>query len=117
MNRKLSLSEALSARQDAIELRREMIAFGRWSEAGQLLMLAADVSCMLDDPEGGEQLLGLAERGLKIELYEAHRRLGGRATSFFDSASGEWIDHCKIILIVNLPLIHTRTPLFGQIFR
>ncbi|HVX13810.1 MAG TPA: hydroxysqualene dehydroxylase HpnE [Pirellulales bacterium] len=39
--------------------------------------------------------VGLAERGLKIELYEAHRRLGGRATSFFDSASGEWIDHCQ----------------------
>ena len=62
LNRKLSLAEALSAQQDAIALRREMIAFGRWSEAGQLLMLAADVSCMLDDPEGGEQLLRLAER-------------------------------------------------------
>ena len=55
LNRKLSVAEALSAQQDAIALRREMIAFGRWSEAGQLLMLAADVSCMLDDPDGGEQ--------------------------------------------------------------
>jgi hypothetical protein len=61
-SQKLWLAEALSAQQDAISLRREMIAFGRWSEAGQLLMLAADVSCMLDDPEGGEQLLRGAER-------------------------------------------------------
>lgn len=37
----------------------------------------------------------LAGKGLPIELYEGRRRLGGRATSFYDSASGEWIDHCQ----------------------
>jgi tetratricopeptide (TPR) repeat protein len=62
LNRKLSLAEALSAQRDAISLRQEMIAISRWSEAGRLLMLAADVSCMLQDPEGGEQVLRLAER-------------------------------------------------------
>jgi squalene-associated FAD-dependent desaturase len=39
--------------------------------------------------------VGLADRGFALELYEARRRLGGRATSFYDSASGEWIDHCQ----------------------
>ena len=53
LNRKPSLAEALSAQQDAISLRQEMISLGRWSEAGRLLMLAADVSCMLRDPVGG----------------------------------------------------------------
>jgi squalene-associated FAD-dependent desaturase len=39
--------------------------------------------------------VALAGKGLPIELYEGRRRLGGRATSFYDSASGEWIDHCQ----------------------
>jgi squalene-associated FAD-dependent desaturase len=37
----------------------------------------------------------LAGRGLEIELFEAKRRLGGRAGSYFDRESGEWIDHCQ----------------------
>ncbi|HVC98516.1 MAG TPA: hydroxysqualene dehydroxylase HpnE [Pirellulales bacterium] len=37
----------------------------------------------------------LAEAGLAVELFEARRQLGGRATSFHDPASGEWIDHCQ----------------------
>jgi squalene-associated FAD-dependent desaturase len=39
--------------------------------------------------------VALAGRGLELELYESRRRLGGRATSFFDSDSGDWIDHCQ----------------------
>jgi squalene-associated FAD-dependent desaturase len=39
--------------------------------------------------------VALADRGFELELYEARRRLGGRATSFCDAASGEWIDHCQ----------------------
>lgn len=39
--------------------------------------------------------VGLAEKGLHVELFEARRRLGGRATSFYDADSGEWIDHCQ----------------------
>lgn len=39
--------------------------------------------------------VALAERGFAVDLYEARRKLGGRAGSFFDSASGQWIDHCQ----------------------
>lgn len=39
--------------------------------------------------------VALAERGCRVELFEARRRLGGRAASFYDAASGEWIDHCQ----------------------
>ena len=37
----------------------------------------------------------LAERGLRVTLFEARRSLGGRAGSFTDPASGELIDHCQ----------------------
>jgi squalene-associated FAD-dependent desaturase len=39
--------------------------------------------------------VALSEKGLCVELFESRRRLGGRATSFYDAASGEWIDHCQ----------------------
>lgn len=39
--------------------------------------------------------LAAAERGLRVELFEARRVLGGRAASFRDPASGEWIDLCQ----------------------
>jgi squalene-associated FAD-dependent desaturase len=39
--------------------------------------------------------LRLAEQGLRVELFEARRTLGGRAASFRDPATGEWIDHCQ----------------------
>ncbi len=41
--------------------------------------------------------MALAGRGLQVELFEAKRRLGGRAGSYFDRESGEWIDHCQHI--------------------
>lgn len=37
----------------------------------------------------------LSGRGFEIELFEARRTLGGRAGSFRDPASGEWVDHCQ----------------------
>lgn len=37
----------------------------------------------------------LAECGAQVELFEARRRLGGRATSFRDPATGELVDHCQ----------------------
>ena len=37
----------------------------------------------------------LAERGVRVELFEARRKLGGRAGSFVDQASGDAIDHCQ----------------------
>jgi len=49
----------------------------------------------------GGGLAGLAaavkavEQGFAVELFEARRRLGGRAGSFCDPQSGEWVDHCQ----------------------
>lgn len=37
----------------------------------------------------------LADRGLHVELFEARRTLAGRAGSFHDRSTGEWIDHCQ----------------------
>ena len=39
--------------------------------------------------------VALADEGLGVELFEATGRLGGRAGSFFDPASGELVDHCQ----------------------
>ncbi len=39
--------------------------------------------------------VGLADRGLHIELLETRRQLGGRAGSFRDPATGELVDHCQ----------------------
>ena len=39
--------------------------------------------------------VGLAGRRLRVELFEARRQLGGRATSFRDPTSGAWVDHCQ----------------------
>lgn len=37
----------------------------------------------------------LAPRGFQVAILEARNRLGGRASSFQDPASGEWIDACQ----------------------
>lgn len=37
----------------------------------------------------------LAGKGLSVELYEARRHLGGRASSFYDEATHQWIDYCQ----------------------
>jgi len=37
----------------------------------------------------------LAENGLQVELFEARPRLGGRAASFRDPRSGQWIDRSQ----------------------
>ena len=37
----------------------------------------------------------LCQRGFRVELFEAKRRLGGRAGSFLDKATGELFDHCQ----------------------
>src|SRR3954453_13291922 len=38
---------------------------------------------------------GLAPRGFRVTLLEARDRLGGRAGSFHDAASGQLIDTCQ----------------------
>lgn len=37
----------------------------------------------------------LVDSGLRVELVEARRHTGGRAASFRDPASGEFVDHCQ----------------------
>ena len=39
--------------------------------------------------------VALAQAGAQVELFEARRRLGGRATSYRDPASSELVDHCQ----------------------
>ncbi len=39
--------------------------------------------------------VALAETGLKVQLLESRPRLGGRASSFEDSTTGEVIDNCQ----------------------
>lgn len=40
-----------------------------------------------------------AERGMRVELFERSRVLGGRAGSFFDVKTGVWIDHCQHVAL------------------
>ena len=37
----------------------------------------------------------LIERGCRVELFESRTKLGGRAASFRDPATGDLIDHCQ----------------------
>lgn len=37
----------------------------------------------------------LVEQNCQVELFEARRTLGGRAGSFRDPETGEWLDHCQ----------------------
>ena len=43
--------------------------------------------------------LRLAEAGVGVTLVETRRRLGGRATSFIDPASGRVLDNCQHVLL------------------
>jgi phytoene dehydrogenase-like protein len=38
---------------------------------------------------------GLGKRGWKVTLLESRNRLGGRASSFRDAQTGEWLDNCQ----------------------
>jgi squalene-associated FAD-dependent desaturase len=44
---------------------------------------------------GQAAAIALAGRGLRITLIESRNRLGGRATSFLDPATGEALDNCQ----------------------
>lgn len=39
--------------------------------------------------------LALREQGVPVELFEARRALGGRASSYREATSGELVDHCQ----------------------
>jgi squalene-associated FAD-dependent desaturase len=59
---------------------------------------------------------GLARAGVAVDLYESRRRLAGRAGSFLDPDSGQWIDHCQHVSMgccTNLADFCRRTGLAG----
>ena len=39
--------------------------------------------------------VALCEHAFRVEIFEARRRLGGRAGSFRDPATGRFVDHCQ----------------------
>ncbi len=39
--------------------------------------------------------VGLAEQGVRSTLLESRPRLGGRASSFHDAATDQWVDNCQ----------------------
>lgn len=56
----------------------------------------------------------------QVELFEARRMLGGRATSFQDPASGQWIDHCQHVSMgccTNLADLCRRAGVVGEFRR
>lgn len=64
--------------------------------------------------------VGLADRGLRVELFETRRQLGGRATSYRDPASGALVDHCQHVSLgccTNLADFYRRAGLGDLIWR
>lgn len=43
--------------------------------------------------------LAMSDRGVRVTLLEAKRRLGGRATSFTDAVTGETLDNCQHVAL------------------
>lgn len=41
----------------------------------------------------------LAQRGVRVQLLEQRRRLGGRASSFVDATTGEELDNCQHVVL------------------
>ncbi len=41
----------------------------------------------------------LSQRGIRVKLFEAQPRLGGRAGSHFDRSTGMWVDHCQHVTL------------------
>jgi len=64
--------------------------------------------------------VALCERGLRVALFEARRRLGGRAGSFRDPHSGQSLDHCQHVSMgccTNLADFCRRTGIAGAFRR
>jgi len=64
--------------------------------------------------------VALCERGLRVALFEARRRLGGRAGSFRDPRSGQQLDRCQHVSMgccTNLADFCRRTGIAGAFRR
>lgn len=62
--------------------------------------------------------VALESAGHRLTLLEARKRLGGRAGSFIDAASGEELDNCQHVLLAcctNLQDFYRRTGVLDQI--
>lgn len=59
----------------------------------------------------------LCEVGYHVELFESRTRLGGRAASFYDPSTGQYVDHCQHVgmgCCTNLLDFCTRTDTANQ---
>ena len=63
------------------------------TEATDLSRAGGRVAIVGGGLAGMAAALALAENGCQVDLFEQHRRLGGRAASFRDSKTGEFVDH------------------------
>jgi len=64
--------------------------------------------------------MALVTRGCQVELFEAKRKLGGRAGSYVDPASGQQIDHCQHVAMgccTNFVDFCRRTGILGLLSR
>jgi hydroxysqualene dehydroxylase len=43
--------------------------------------------------------LRLTDAGVRVTILETRKKLGGRATSFKDTRSGEWLDNCQHVVL------------------
>lgn len=59
-DRETALDDTRQARQGALDLRQRLQAMNRWVESGRLLMLAADIDCVMRQPEAAAALLAEA---------------------------------------------------------
>jgi len=48
---------------------------------------------------GMSAAVALAAEGYRVTLIEKRSALGGRAGSYLDAATGEWIDNCQHVLM------------------
>ncbi|MEO0483058.1 MAG: hydroxysqualene dehydroxylase HpnE [Planctomycetota bacterium] len=80
MDRGAGVGLASAGERGAVSARTDMVVVG-----GGVAGLAAAVR--------------LAERGVRVTLVESRRRLGGRAASFHDPATGEQLDNCQHVAL------------------
>ena len=116
-DRAFSLSDLLTAMNDAVDLRSTMIEMQRWRESGRLLMLAAEVPALLRDPPWGREVLAQAHPseiaapdGVEV-LGDAALRLGDPelALRFTEGAElGDGVRRIRATALSELPALGRR---------
>lgn len=72
---------------------------GRDSAARDVSLMSPDVIVIGGGFAGLRAATALAAAGARVVVLEARGQLGGRATAFFDRASGEWVDNGQHVLM------------------